>query len=99
MADTQPSISLEDFAADAASHLKRLRETGEAQTLMIDGEPAAVVLSPQAYDAMQHLLEEHERIEGMRQAINEIEEGKAQPLDEVFADVRAAIASRARESA
>lgn len=40
------------FKAQAAGHLERLRETGDPLILTQNGRPAAVLLSPEEYDAL-----------------------------------------------
>jgi len=82
------SLSLDDFVADASSHLTRLRESGQAQVLTVNDEPLAVMLSPGHYAELQHAAEEVRETEKMRKAIREIEEGKSRDGFEALEEIK-----------
>ena len=50
---TEQTQSLADFCQRATETLDRLNETDEAQTITVDGEARAILLSPSAYDELE----------------------------------------------
>ncbi len=48
----QDIYSLTDFKQNAKEHLDRLRSTGRAEVLTVNGKAEAVVLTPDAYDQL-----------------------------------------------
>ncbi len=52
MHHAQDTYSLTDFKQNAKEHLDRLRETGRAEILTVNGKAEAVVMAPDAYDRL-----------------------------------------------
>jgi PHD/YefM family antitoxin component YafN of YafNO toxin-antitoxin module len=52
MHHTQDTYSLTDFKQNSLDHLKRLRMTGRAEVLTVNGKAEAVVMTPEAYDRL-----------------------------------------------
>lgn len=48
----QDTYSLTDFKQNAKEHLDRLRETGRAEILTVNGRAEAVIMTPEAYDRL-----------------------------------------------
>ncbi len=52
MHHTQDTYSLTDFKQNAQQHLDRLRKTGRAEVLTVNGKAEAVVMTPEVYDRL-----------------------------------------------
>lgn len=88
--DTDP---LTDFMQNAKEHLDRLRETGRAEILTVNGKAEAVVMTPEAYDRLMDaaLGETRSKIAlGLQQA----RAGQLVDGDKALADRRAKRTSR-----
>ncbi len=92
-----PTLDLGSFTAEPHTLLARLRESGEAVSLSADGSPAAVVLSVQAYNKLLDELEHAELMAEVAQSQRDCAEGKCQPLDEAFADIREILLAKLTE--
>lgn len=46
------TYSLTDFKQNARQHLRRLRESGGAEVLTVNGRAEAVVMTPETYDRL-----------------------------------------------
>ncbi len=99
MRDIDATLLLNEFLADAEAHLQRLRESGEPEVLTADGQAVAVVMSPEVFARLRRELEEAQERADIEIATREHAEGKARPVDEVFADIKKAILAKAKESA
>jgi hypothetical protein len=53
--------SLTDFARNTKAHLRRLKRTGRAELLTVNGKAEVVIQSATAYQHLIDLLEELER--------------------------------------
>lgn len=52
MHHAQDTYSLTDFKQNAKEHLDRLRQSGRAEVLTVNGKAEAVVMTPEAYDRL-----------------------------------------------
>lgn len=84
----QNALSLDDFRATARETIDRLNRTGEAETLTIDGEPRAVLVTPAVYAEWLRLWQLEIDVKNIRQGLKEIAEGKGKSVDEVFDPIR-----------
>ncbi|NEQ97783.1 MAG: type II toxin-antitoxin system Phd/YefM family antitoxin [Cyanothece sp. SIO2G6] len=79
---------LSEFQRSAKSFLTTLKDTRSPMVLTVNGKAAVVVQDAESY---QQLLEPIERLEvmaGIRQSIEEFDQGKGMPLDEAFQQLR-----------
>lgn len=89
MIATKHTQSLTDFRQKATETLARLNQSGMAEILTVNGEARAVLMSPTAYDELTREAEQSRDIAVIRQAIQEIEEGKGQEADTFFEGLKA----------
>jgi prevent-host-death family protein len=54
-------VSLTDFTRNTKAHLKRLRQTGRAELLTVNGKAEVVVQSASAYERLIKALEKLKR--------------------------------------
>ncbi len=66
--------SLTDFQRNTKVHLKRLKETGTAEVLTVNGQAEVIVQSPQAY---QQLVDDAELARSLRVLQKSLEDAKA----------------------
>lgn len=66
----------------------KVRKTGRPLLVTNNGKADAVVLSPETYDQLVEDAEYVRNIQRIRESMQQIEEGKGIPVDEVFAKLR-----------
>lgn len=81
-------FSLTSFQRDAKSHIKRLRKTKRAEILTVNGRAAVVVQDPESYQKMLDAVERSEAIEGIRQGLESMRQGRGMSLREFAAKFR-----------
>jgi hypothetical protein len=80
---------LSDFQRDPAAHLKRLKETGEAEVLTVDGQAELIVQSAAAYLALLDQIDLSESTEILRAELAAADSGGPSfPAEEVLAEIR-----------
>jgi PHD/YefM family antitoxin component YafN of YafNO toxin-antitoxin module len=94
MSRVEHSQSLAEFRQSATQTLDRINRTGEPEILTVDGEARAVLLSPAAYHELSEESALARDVAVIQQSLQEIEQGKARPAGEVFAELRAKLESR-----
>jgi PHD/YefM family antitoxin component YafN of YafNO toxin-antitoxin module len=77
-----------DFKKNTPEFLQQLKETGEPVVLTINGRAELVVQDAAAYQKLREVAEEARVLEGIRQGLEDMRAGRAQPLAEAFADIR-----------
>jgi PHD/YefM family antitoxin component YafN of YafNO toxin-antitoxin module len=91
----EDTVSLTDFARNTKKHTEELAECGRPRILTQNGEAAAVVLSPEAFEKMAHDAEEYELDLRLRDAIRDVLDGKRGiPAEEAFERLRKRTALR-----
>ena len=85
-----PTVPLADFQRDAADHVARLKQSGEAAVLTVDGRPELVVQSAAAYQALLDKVESIEALEAIRQSWHQMEAGRTRPAEAFFREFAAA---------
>ena len=88
MISTQHTQSLTDFRQKATETLDRLNVTGEAETITVNGEARAVILSPAAYDQLTRETQLSRDGAVIRRAIAELNEGKGRESGAFFYSLR-----------
>ena len=84
---------LSDFNRKSAEHIKRLKKTGRAEVLTVNGKAAAVVLDPDTYDQLVQDAELSETLKTINQAKAEYEAGLSKSADEVLSELKAKLIS------
>lgn len=74
MLDVNEIRSLTEFQRNAKQHIKKLKQSGKAQILTVNGQAQVVVQSPEAY---QQLVEDAELARSLRVIRNSLQESKA----------------------
>lgn len=68
---------LSEHRANLTEHLRRVQETGRPMVITQNGRPAAVVLSPSAYDELVRQVESKEDIAAIKQGLADAQAGRA----------------------
>ncbi len=84
--DIQPMTT---FRNNSAAFLDHLKETQRPMILTVNGKAAAVVQDAEAYQRLLDLAAEASLTEAVRQARDDVEQGRVRPAGEVFASLRA----------
>ncbi|HQY88676.1 MAG TPA: hypothetical protein PK402_08455 [Tepidisphaeraceae bacterium] len=82
------SQPLSEFQRDPARTLNRLNESGEAEFLTEGNETKAVLLTPDAFDALERDAQLTRDVEIIKQARQEIADGKGMEANEFFDQLR-----------
>ena len=80
--------SLTDFRQRATETLDRLRKTGEAEILTVNGEARAVLLDPAAFDELARDAQVTRDVAVMRRSMHQIDAGEGMPAAEYFRGLR-----------
>ena len=85
---TSEITTFTDHRENLRRDLDRVRETGRPLLVTTNGKACAVVLSPEAYDQLLEDAEYARNIQRIRESMQQFDEGKGIPVDEVFAKLR-----------
>ena len=88
MIATEHGQSVEDFHRSAGETLERLDRTGQAETLTVDGQPRAVILSPAVYDRLAEAYLLSQDVEAIRRSDRQIAEGNLMEAGAFFGRLR-----------
>jgi PHD/YefM family antitoxin component YafN of YafNO toxin-antitoxin module len=91
---TEDINSVTDFRGKVRKHLARLKTTGRAEILTVNGRAAGVVMSPATYQRLVDYAEYGRSIRLIRQSIREFEDGKGISADIVFAELKDKLTGR-----
>jgi prevent-host-death family protein len=86
---TKDIQSMTDFRNHSSRFMKQLRESGRPMVLTVNGRAAAVVQDAEAYQRLLDLAAEASAEEGIRQGLEDMENGRTAPAEEVLARIRA----------
>ncbi len=81
----QDIASLTDFKRKTTECLEHLRESGRPMVLTVNGHAQVVVQDAEAYQA---LLDRVEAIEGIREGLLDVRQGRTQPARQVLRNIR-----------
>ena len=84
--DIQPMTTFRNHSAEIMRHLK---ETKRPVVLTVNGKAAAVVQDAEAYQRLLDIAAEASAAEGIRQGLEDMENGRTRPAREVFEEMRA----------
>ncbi|GAA6621229.1 type II toxin-antitoxin system Phd/YefM family antitoxin [Scytonema sp. NUACC26] len=79
--------SLSNFKRNTAEFMDQLRKTGKPVVLTVNGKAELVVQDVESYQKLLELVERLETIEAIKVALQEMKEGKGEPVDEVFREI------------
>jgi len=81
-------LSLTDFKRRTADFIEQIRQTKHPLVLTINGKAELVVQDAAAYQELMELKERMEVIEALRKSLDSVHNGRTQPLEEVFEELR-----------
>ena len=87
--DTPETQALNEFREHPEQILKRLRDDERPLTLTVNGEPAAVIQDPQAYQQLLDIAATADSMEGIRQGMLEAEAGQGEDVEDFFREFEA----------
>jgi len=95
MSDINRDInSLSSFTRNSSEFIRQLKETGHPVVLTINGKAELVVQDAKSYQKLVELAERAEQLEITRRSIEEMEAGKAVPVEEMLADMQQVLAEK-----
>lgn len=74
---------LSSFQQETKRHLEKLKKSGRAEVLTVNGRAKAVLLAPEAYDRLMAAAYELDTIKTLRTSLAEMERGQTTPADVV----------------
>src|SRR5947209_545591 len=80
---TQGIDSLTNFKRNSAAFMKRMKKSGKPVVLTVNGRAEVVVQDAASYQQLLELIERLETVEGIRQGLEEMKQGKGKPAEEV----------------
>src|SRR5215472_16884032 len=87
MIDLANIRSLTDFQRNARRHLRRLKKTGSAEVLTVNGQAELVVQSAAAYQKLLEDAEQARTVHLLRRSLAEARAGKTRPAREVLREI------------
>ena len=88
MIDLNEIHALSDFQRNAKAFIGRLKETGKPLVLTVNGKAEVVVQDAASYQKILEMIDRAEAIEGIRQGLEAMKQGKGKPAREVFEELR-----------
>lgn len=79
---------LTDFRKKPAEHIRRLKETGQAEVLTVDGQAEVVVQAMEPYQRLLDLVDRAEAIEGIHRGLAAKARGESLPAREALEALR-----------
>ena len=88
MIDPKDIHSLSDFQRDAKAHIRRLKKSGRAEVLTVNGRAAVIVQDAGAYARLVQYAEGYEEFMAVREGIRDMEAGRLIPAEKVFKELK-----------
>lgn len=86
---TEDIKSVTDFRSNIREHLSRLKASGRAEVLTVNGQAEGVVMSPETFQQLIDDADYGRSVQLIRQSIDEFNQGKGIPAEAVFAELHA----------
>jgi len=87
MIQTTDIQKLSVFRQKASEHLARLKETGRAEILTVNGEAAGVVMSPKTYDELMQEVDMARSLAMLDRSEADIAAGRTRPMREALKEM------------
>jgi len=84
---TEDIHPLSEHRAQLTQHLRQVQETGRPMVITQNGRPAAVVLSPSAYDELVCQAEFASDVTAIKQGLADAEAGLGRDANEVLREI------------
>src|SRR3954463_3822466 len=94
MINPRDVFALTDFQRHAKSHIRRLKRTGRAQVLTVNGRAAVVIQDAATYERAMSLSARLEEYRAVSAALAEADAGGGRPLRAFDRDFRAGLVRR-----
>lgn len=78
---------LSEFQRDTESYIRKVRETGEAAILTVDGEPEVVLQSASAYRESLADRELIEDLRGISRGLDQAKSGQGRPMRDLLREI------------
>jgi hypothetical protein len=88
MIDPDNIMSMTDFKRDTARWVRKMRKSGKAGVLTVNGRAEAVVMDAASYRKLLEAVERAEVIEAVQRSLKEYEEGRGTPAAETLERMR-----------
>ena len=79
--------SLTEFQRNTREHIRRLKASGRAEVLTVNGKAELVVQDAESYQRLIDALDRAEAIEGIQRGLEQMEAGKGRPAQEFFEEM------------
>ncbi len=86
--------SLSNFKRNTPEFLRQLKETGHPVVLTINGKAELVVQDTASYQALIELAARAERMDSLRESIEDMRAGRIVPAEEMLAEMRQILAEQ-----
>lgn len=86
---TKDIQSLTTFRRRSGDFLKQIKKSKRPVVLTVNGKAAAVVQDAEAYQRLLDVAASASAVEGIRQGINNVKEGRVRPAEEFFQEFEA----------
>ena len=83
---TKDIQSLTTFRRRSSEFLKQLKKSKRPVVLTVNGKAAAIVQDAEAYQRLLDIAAQADALEGIRQGLEHMNEGKVRPAREFFAE-------------
>jgi hypothetical protein len=80
-----------DFTRNTKKYVQRLKKTGHAEVLTIDGEGEVVIQSTEAYQKLLDAVELAETLPILRKSLEEAKRGEGRPARKVLEEIAASV--------
>ncbi len=87
---TKDTQSVTTFRRRSGEFMKQLKKSKRPVVLTVNGKPRAVVQDADAYQALLDIAAEADANEGIRQGLEEANQGRSRDAEEFFAEFEAA---------
>jgi hypothetical protein len=78
-----------DFTRNTRKYIQRLKKTGNAEVLTVDGEAQVVIQSTTAYQKLVDAAQLVETLAGIQRGLDEADRGEVRPAREFFRELAA----------
>ena len=86
---TKDTQSLTDFRRQSGAFMKQLKSTKRPMVLTVKGKATAIVQDAEAYQRLLDIAARADVHEGIRQGLEDAEQGRGQDIEEFFAEFEA----------
>lgn len=80
--------SLSNFKRNTPDFLRQLKESGHPVVLTINGKAELVVQDSASYQRLVELAERAERMDALRESIEDMRAGRVTPVEDMLAEMR-----------